>query len=107
MAVKKATVDSTMAKVEAAAKAAEKKEAPAKKAPAKKATTTKAATTKTAEKKEAFDLICAIVSDIKETVSYLSNADSYTDKTVGGIEFSRLYSFLDDIHNNRIEDYLG
>ena len=61
----------------------------------------------TAEKKEAFDLICAIVSDIKETVSYLSNADSYTDKTVGGIEFSRLYSFLDDIHNNRIEDYLG
>ena len=53
MAVKKATVDSTMAKVEAAAKAAEKKEAPAKKAPAKKATTTKAATTKTAEKKEA------------------------------------------------------
>lgn len=53
MAVKKATVDSTMAKVEAAAKAAEKKEAPAKKAPAKKATTTKAAATKTAEKKEA------------------------------------------------------
>ena len=51
MAVKKATVDSTMAKVEAAAKkaAAEEKKAPAKKAPAKKATTTKAA----AEKKEA------------------------------------------------------
>lgn len=53
MAVKKATVDSTMAKVEAAAKAAEKKETPAKKASAKKATTTKAAATKTAEKKEA------------------------------------------------------
>ena len=48
MAVKKATVDSTMAKVEAAAK----KEAEAKKAPAKKAPAKKAAPAKAEAKKE-------------------------------------------------------
>lgn len=60
-----------------------------------------------AEQIEAFELIQSIVRNIKENVSYIDNADSYRDKTVGGIEFSRLYNFLEDIHNNRIEDYLG
>ncbi len=56
MAVKKATVDSTMAKVEAAAKkaVADDKKAPAKKAPAKKVAEKKEAPAKVvAEKKEA------------------------------------------------------
>lgn len=57
MAVKKATVDSTMAKVEAAKKTAETKatakKAPAKKAPAKKAEETKAAEVKETAKKAA------------------------------------------------------
>ncbi len=61
----------------------------------------------TAEQIEVFELIQAIVSDIKENTSYITGADSYRDKTVDGIDFSRLYDFLEDMHNDRFEEYIG
>lgn len=61
----------------------------------------------TAEQTEVFELIQSIASDIKENTSYISNAESYRDKIVDGIDFSRLYDFLNDMHNNRFEDYTG
>ena len=61
----------------------------------------------TAEQIEVFDLIGAIADGIKENTSYIYNCGSYRDKTVDGIDFSRLYKFLDDMHNNRFEEYNG
>lgn len=61
----------------------------------------------TAEQTEVFELISTIVSDIKEQTSYVYNSGSYRDMTVDGIDFSRLYDFLEDMHNNRFEDYSG
>ena len=61
----------------------------------------------TAEQTEVFELIEAITAGIKENTSYIYNCGSYRDKTVNGIDFSRLYVFLEDMHNNRFEDYSG
>ncbi len=61
----------------------------------------------TAEQIEAYELIQSMVVGIKENVSYIYNADAYRYKTIGKIDFSRLYKFLEDIHNNNIDDYIG
>ena len=55
---------------------------------------------------EVYSLIQTIVSDIKDNTSYIYNADSYRGKIVDGIYFSRLCDFLEDMHNNRFEDYM-
>ncbi len=34
-----------------------------------------------------------------------SRADSYKDETVAGIEFERIYNFLNDIHTNYFDKY--
>lgn len=61
----------------------------------------------TAEQIEVFELIGAISDGIKGNTSYIYNCGSYRDKTIDGIDFSRLYKFLDDMHNNRFEEYNG
>ncbi len=61
----------------------------------------------TSEQLEAFELIASITNDIKKNVSYIANADSYRNRTVGQIDFSRLYDFLENLHNNRFENYFG
>ncbi len=61
----------------------------------------------TAEQTEVYELIQTITSGIKENTSYIYNSGSYRDKTVSGIDFSRLYGILDDMHNNRFEDYMN
>ena len=60
----------------------------------------------TAEQTEVYELIQTITRDIKENTSYIYNSGSYREKTVDGIDFSRLYGILDDMHNNRFEDYI-
>lgn len=55
---------------------------------------------------EVYSLIQTIVSDIMDNTSYIYNAGSYRGKIVDGIDFSRLYDFLEDMHNNRFEDYM-
>ena len=55
---------------------------------------------------EVYSLVQTIVSDIKDNTSYIYNSDSYRGRTVDGIDFSRLCDFLEDMHNNRFEDYM-
>lgn len=62
--------------------------------------------TATAEQKQAFDMILKIVDDIKENENYIYNADEYKNKTIGGVDFSRLYVFLNNIHENKFEPYI-
>ena len=60
----------------------------------------------TAEQREVYELIQTITNDIKENTNYIYNSGSYREKTVEGIDFSRLYSILDDMHNNRFDEYM-
>ena len=61
--------------------------------------------TATAEQKQAFATIRSIVDDIKESESYIANADGYKEDVIGGVDFSRLYNFLKNIHENKFELY--
>lgn len=61
--------------------------------------------TATEEQKQAFDLICSIVNDIKENENYIVNSENYENKKIGDIDFNRLYTFLENIHNNNFESY--
>ena len=54
-----------------------------------------------------YDLIQSMVNDIKENTSYIYNGEYYRNKIIGEIEFSRLYDFLEDIHNNCFDEYIG
>lgn len=62
--------------------------------------------TATEEQKQVFDMIKKITSDIKEQDIYIANADDYKDKVIGNIDFSRLYIFLNNIHENHYDQYL-
>lgn len=62
--------------------------------------------TATEEQKQVFDVITKIRSDIKEQDIYIANADDYKDKVIGNIDFSRLYVFLSNIHENKFDEYL-
>ena len=55
--------------------------------------------------KKAFALLQSIRSSIKEENSFIANVEEYKDQKHGGIDFSRLYVFLKDIHNNSDERY--
>lgn len=59
----------------------------------------------TQEQKEAFELITEIIQGIKENNLYNYNGESYKDLVIGGIDFSRLYEFLENIHNNNFTPY--
>jgi len=61
--------------------------------------------TATDEQKKVFEEITRIRNEIKETGSYLINADVYKQKVIGDIELSRLYTFLSNIHENNFEIY--
>ena len=55
---------------------------------------------------EAFELIKQIAADCMEQETYIADADSYKEKTVGGIDFGRLYQFLYNIHINNDAQYI-
>lgn len=61
--------------------------------------------TATQEQKQVFDLITKIVKDIKENENFVYNSDSYKDTTIGEIDFFRLYTFLNNIHENKYSLY--
>ncbi len=54
----------------------------------------------TNEQKEAFALITSVTSAIKEDESFITECESYMRKSIGNIDFSRLYDFLYNIHIN-------
>lgn len=63
--------------------------------------------TATPEQEQAFRLLQNTVKDIKECESFITNAESYRNQLISEIDFSRLYTFLEDIHNNNFELYYG
>lgn len=63
--------------------------------------------TATQEQQEAFAKIRAIVEEIKEAEDYTSGAESYRNMVLGGIDFSRLYTFLYNIHINNYNMYIA
>ena len=60
----------------------------------------------TADQLRAFELIQNIVTDIKNAESFVVNKDTYQNVTIGEIDFSRLYTFLEKIHTNNYEQYI-
>ena len=58
------------------------------------------------EQKEAFELMRKIASECMENESYVATADNYKDRTVAGIDFGRLYTFLYNIHINNDAQYI-
>lgn len=61
--------------------------------------------TATPEQKRAFERIVKITEEIKESENYITNANEYKNETIGGVDFSRLYNFLNNIHTNKFELY--
>ncbi|MGI6744941.1 MAG: hypothetical protein ACOX45_01975 [Acutalibacteraceae bacterium] len=61
--------------------------------------------TATEEQKQAFERIVKITEEIKENENYITNADEYKNEMIGGVDFSRLYNFLNNIHTNKFELY--
>lgn len=57
-----------------------------------------------AEQKEAYDLIQTIRAAILEENNFIASAEKYKGKTIGGIDFSRLYDFLEIIHESKWGD---
>jgi hypothetical protein len=61
--------------------------------------------TATKEQQEVFEKISSIVEDIKEQENFIVDAESYKDLEIGEIDFSRLYTFLNNIHENKFDLY--
>lgn len=59
----------------------------------------------TKEQKLAFEKIQSIVDGIKENESYIWGAEDYQNEQIGDIDFSRLGSFLKNIHENKFDYY--
>ena len=61
--------------------------------------------TATGEQAEAFALMKRVRDAVVDKDCFIELAEEYRDKTIGGIDFSRLYRFLKDIHENHYEKY--
>lgn len=57
------------------------------------------------EQQEAFALLGQIAEQIKREGSFLAGMEDYRSKGIGGIDFSRLESFLHNLHENNWEQY--
>ncbi len=58
----------------------------------------------TAEQEEAFSLIQSIRKGIKEESVFIAASETYMNRTIANIDFSRLYNFLLSVHTNQIND---
>lgn len=58
------------------------------------------------EQKQAFELMKNISDGIVKSNNLSFDADDNKNKTVGNIDFSRLYTFLEDIENNNYSKYV-
>ena len=61
--------------------------------------------TATAEQIDVFNLLYSITEDIKEAEVFKYDSKKYSDKKIGDIEFARLSTFLENIHNNKFTNY--
>ena len=56
--------------------------------------------TATDEQKEAFALLRRICEWIEEEDCYMGPVEEYADKTIGGLDFTRLYRILKHLHES-------
>lgn len=54
---------------------------------------------------EVFGLVTDIARRIEDEESFVAGADEYKDKEIKGIDMSRLYAFLKNIHENKFDIY--
>jgi hypothetical protein len=59
----------------------------------------------TAEQRQAFAKITEIVNGIKESDTFIFESESYKADKIGDVDFSRLYNFLNNIHDNKFDLY--
>lgn len=63
--------------------------------------------TATPEQNQAFELMKNIANGIVANNDMKFGVDENKNKTIGQIDFSRLYTFLEDIENNNYNKYIG
>lgn len=54
---------------------------------------------------ELFILLNSITQDVKNEESFLARSDSYANTVIDGVDLSRLYNFMKDIHENNFTPY--
>ncbi len=59
----------------------------------------------TAHQTQAFEMINSITMAIREKDNFLATAEDYKNIIIDGIDFSRLYTFLKNIHENKFDQY--
>lgn len=63
--------------------------------------------TATDGQKQAFERLQKLASDIEESENLLADAGNYMDEKLGGLDFSRLYTFLKDLDGVRgVSNYI-
>lgn len=55
--------------------------------------------------KELFILLNSITQDVKNEESFLARSDSYANTVIDGVDLSRLYTFMKNIHENNFTPY--
>lgn len=59
----------------------------------------------TADQTQAFEMIKSITMAIRERDNFMATAEDYKNIIIDGIDFSRLYTFLKNIHENKFDQY--
>lgn len=59
----------------------------------------------TDEQKELFKLISTVVEQIKDEENFLAGREKYQEKEMAGVDLSRMYTFLKNIHENNFSIY--
>lgn len=62
--------------------------------------------TATPEQVELFGLLRSITEQVKSENSFIAGADGYRNTVMDGVELSRLYTFMNNIHENNYGAYL-
>ena len=60
-----------------------------------------------AEQQQAYELLQKAADEILAQNSYIAPLEICRGRTVGGVTFDRLCTILEDIHNNKFDNYVG
>ena len=58
-----------------------------------------------AEQREAFELLQTVAERVKTSNRFLAGAELYRGRTLAGMDFDRLWTFMNDLHENKPEAY--
>ena len=59
----------------------------------------------TPEQREAFALLQTVAERVKTSNRFLAGAELYRGRTLAGMDFDRLWTFMNDLHENKPEAY--